>query len=150
MTVEAETGKLSEYLSLQRFLYNDRFQASVNIEPEILKFKMIKFILQPLVENALNHGFQAFHNPGILEVLGYRDGGDIIFKVIDNGSGISEDVLRDLVEYMENGNTRFSSIGLKNVHRRIKLLYGDGYGVIITSQVNVGTMVSVRIPAIMD
>lgn len=150
VTVEAETGKLSEYLTLQRYLYNDRFQASLNIEPEILKFKMIKFILQPLVENALNHGFQAIHTPGTLEVLGYREGGDIIFKVIDNGSGIPEDTLGDLLEYMENGNTKFSSIGLKNVHRRIKLLYGDAYGVTITSQVNVGTMISVRIPAVSE
>jgi two-component system, sensor histidine kinase YesM len=148
VTVEAETSKLSEYLTLQRYLYSDRFQASVNIEPEILKLKMMKFILQPLVENALNHGFQAIQTSGTLEVLGYRDGDDIIFKVIDNGGGIHEDTLHDLVEYMENGNTKFSSIGLKNVHRRIRLLYGDAYGVTITSQVNVGTMVSVRIPAI--
>jgi two-component system sensor histidine kinase YesM len=149
VTVEAETSKLSEYLTLQRYLYSDRFQASVNIEPAILKLKMMKFILQPLVENALNHGFQAIQTPGTLEVLGYREGEDIIFKVIDNGSGIPEDTLHDIVEYMENGNTKFNSIGLKNVHRRIRLLYGDAYGVTITSQVNVGTMVSVRIPAIM-
>ena len=70
--VEAETNKLSEYLTLQRYLYSDRFQASVNIEPEILNLKMMKFILQPLVENALNHGFQAIQTPGTLEVLGYR------------------------------------------------------------------------------
>ncbi len=147
VTVEAETNKLQEYLSLQRYLYSDRFQASVNIEPEILRLRMMKFILQPLVENALYHGFQAIQAPGTLEVLGYREGAEIVFKVIDNGGGIPGDTLHDLVEYMDNGNAKFSSIGLKNVHRRIRLLYGDAYGVTIASQVNVGTMVSVRIPA---
>lgn len=150
VTVEAETGKLSDYLTLQRYLYDDRFQISVNIDPEILNLKMIKCILQPLVENALSHGFQTMHIPGTLEVLGYREGEDIMFRVIDNGSGIPEDKLRDLVEYMENGNAKFSSIGLKNVHRRIRLLFGGEYGVTITSQVNVGTMVSVRIPAVTE
>lgn len=146
VTVEAEVQKLREYITLQHHLYGDRFAANINMEPEILKYKMLKFVLQPLVENALYHGVNAIKTTGSVDVLGYQDGEDIVFQVTDNGSGIPSDVLEDLREYMENNNEKFTSIGLKNVHRRIRLLYGERYGVAIASELNIGTMVTVRIP----
>ena len=146
VTVEEEVQKVWEYITLQHHLYGDGFSASINMEPEILKCKMHKFVLQPLVENALYHGVNAIKTAGNVEVLGYLDGEDIVFRITDNGSGIPSGMLEDLREYMENNNEKFTSIGLKNVHRRIRLLYGEPYGVSIASELNVGTMVTVRIP----
>ncbi len=146
--VEQEVQKLREYLDLQNYLYQDRFSANISIEPGILQLLTIKFILQPLVENALYHGLNVMAAPGTLEVLGYQEGNDVLFQVVDNGGGIGHERLEDLRGYLENKNSKLTSIGLKNVHRRIRLLYGADYGVTITSQPNVGTMVSVRIPRI--
>ncbi|HPF88762.1 MAG TPA: sensor histidine kinase [Candidatus Limiplasma sp.] len=146
VSVEEEILKLQEYIALQHQLYGDRFTVSVNIEPEILGCKMHKFVLQPLVENALYHGVNDMKSIGAVDVLGYADGDRIIFQITDNGSGIPGELLEDLREYMENKNEKFTSIGLKNVHRRIRLLYGEPYGVTIASEVNVGTMITVTLP----
>ncbi len=146
VTVAEEMEKLQEYIALQHHLYGDRFTVSINIEPEILSCKMHKFVLQPLVENALYHGVNAIKTIGAVDVLGYLDGEKIIFQITDNGSGIPDDMLEDLREYMDNNNEKFTSIGLKNVHRRIRLLYGEPFGVAIASEVNVGTMITVTLP----
>lgn len=146
VSVATEVEKLEDYLRLQRLLYHDAFVANIHIEPEICRCRMIKFVLQPLVENALNHGLRAVPAPGVIDVMGYAEEGDLVFQVIDNGSGIPEDVLEDLREYLENNNQKFTSIGLKNVHRRIRMLYGEAYGVTIRSEIGAGTMIAVRIP----
>lgn len=146
VSVETEVEKLEDYLRLQRLLYQDAFVANIHIEPEILACRMIKFVLQPLVENALCHGLRAVTALGAIDVMGYAEEGDIVFQVIDNGSGIPGDMLEDLREYLENNNQKFASIGLKNVHRRIRMLYGEAYGVTIRSEIGAGTMIAVRIP----
>lgn len=146
--VEQEVQKLREYLALQHTLYQDRFTANISIDDDILPLMTIKFILQPLVENALYHGLNALASPGMLEVLGYQEGEDIVFQVIDNGGGIDPAMMADLRDYLENKHAKFKSIGLKNVHRRLRLLYGADYGVTLQSQPNVGTLVSVRIPKV--
>ena len=146
--VETEIEKLKEYLALQKHLYHNRFSENISIAPDVLDLMMTKFILQPLVENSLYHGLVAIEAPGILEILGYRDGNRLIFQVTDNGVGIQADALEELIDYMDNNNKRLTSIGLKNVHRRLRILYGEEYGVKIASQPGMGTMVTACLPVI--
>lgn len=146
--VETEIEKLKEYLTLQKHLYQNRFNENVSIAPDVLDLMTIKFILQPLVENSLYHGLGAMEVPGTLEILGYRDGHRLIFQVTDNGVGIPAEALKELIDYMDNNNKRLTSIGLRNVHRRLRILYGEEYGVKIASQPGMGTVVTACLPVI--
>jgi len=146
--VETEVDRLKEYLALQKHLYQNRFSENISIAPDVLDLMTIKFILQPLVENSLYHGLGAMEAPGTLEILGYRDGDRLIFQVTDNGVGITADALKELIDYMDNNNNRLTSIGLKNVHRRLRILYGNDYGVKIASQTGIGTVVTACLPII--
>lgn len=148
--VSTEVDKLRDYLALQNHLYQGRFEHVISIAPDVLELMTMKFVLQPLVENALYHGLGAMEGRGVLEIFGYREGDRLIFQVADNGVGIHADVLEDLIDYMDNGNARFTSIGLKNVHRRLRLLYGEDYGVNIVSQRGVGTVVRASLPVIVQ
>lgn len=150
VTVGKEVEKLKEYIRLQTLLYGSRFTFDVNIEPEILGHRMLKFILQPLVENAINHGINPLGRPGAIDILGYQEEDALILQIADNGRGIDGETLLKLRDYIDNRNNLFTSIGLKNVHRRIRLYHGDAYGIQVTSRENSGTAVLVRMPVITD
>ncbi len=146
--VEDEVQKLHEYLALQKHLYSNRFQENVSIDPAVMKLKTIKFILQPLVENAIIHGFSKMSSPGFVEVLGYVEDGEVVFQVVDNGIGMSGEELSSIKDYLDSKKDTKNSVGLKNVHRRLRLLFGDRYGVTIKSRLGTGTVVSARLPYI--
>jgi two-component system sensor histidine kinase YesM len=98
------------------------------------------------VENAFYHGISTLPGNGLISVLGFLDRGNMIFKVIDNGAGIEPAALERLRAYVRGENEDFDSIGIKNVSRRIRLYYGDPYGIDIESKVGGGTMVTVTLP----
>jgi two-component system sensor histidine kinase YesM len=117
-------------------------------------FKTLKMVLQPVVENALYHGLEKMEEGGQLKIKGFRnEEGDICFEVDDNGAGIEESELEkiqngldSISHYTENSNSR--GIGIVNIQKRIRLTFGDKYGLIIYSKLNEGTKVVIIMPAL--
>lgn len=145
-TVEKEINYLKDYIKLMDYRYHNSIEIVVNIDSRLYSYHMLNLLLQPLVENSLNHGnFSDLKNARIM-ILGYNINNMMIFKVIDNGSGISAIELDELKAYINNQNDAFSSIGLKNVQRRIQLFYGENYGLTLESQKGNGTSVTMTLP----
>lgn len=129
---------LESYLSIQKARYDDDLTYVIHVEEELMDLRIPKLILQPLVENAIVHGVEG---KGTIEVLGYREEDQVIFEVKDDGVGIEEKVAVKLLEEAPD-----QGIGLTNVHRRIELLYGKGYGVKIFTKADAGTTIRIAIP----
>lgn len=112
----------------------------------MLEYKTLKFLLQPLVENAVFHGFDEIPYKGKLMIRIYEEAGKIIMTVADNGRGLSEAEL----EGPEPGKEidPMNSIGIRNIRRRIELHFGEGFGLWITSEANSGTVAKIVIPVV--
>ncbi len=147
ITVREEQQYLEHYLNIQQFRYYDKFNAVFDIEEAILDARMLKFLLQPILENALIHGLEPLRGRGQLVIKGYGDGGHIVFQVSDDGVGMEPERLNTIFDHeAEKSQSRFSGIGLSNVQERIKLHYGAGYGLQIESVPGLFTTVTLRIP----
>ena len=140
-----ECEKAEEYIDLITFHYNGRIQFVRRVDESIMDCLVIKMLLQPLIENAIQHGLTA-DRPLTIELLGYpTDNRTICLQVSDDGNGIAEDRLEELHRLIED-ETANGVIGLRNVHRRLKLNYGDQFGVNIRSILHKSTVVSIQIP----
>ena len=148
VSVRREMRNLMDYIALQSLHYQSRITAHVSMEPEILDCIILKLLLQPLVENAIVHGVGPCERGGSVDLMGYCDGDVLVFAVSDDGAGMDAQKLALLTGYIRGENDAFSSIGLRNAHRRIELYYGEGYGLNIASQEGAGTVVTVRVPAV--
>ncbi|MCI8338108.1 MAG: sensor histidine kinase [Lachnospiraceae bacterium] len=150
ITVADDKRHIESYLKIQKFRYQDVLDYEIHIQEEILGIQVPKLMLQPLVENALGHGIRNKRGKGKIEIIGERVGEDIIFKVIDDGRGMSRDELFRLLQSMEdNKNTTSENggFGIVNVNQRIRNYYGERYGVTFESVLGEGTTATVRIPA---
>jgi two-component system sensor histidine kinase YesM len=133
--IKNEIKHVESYLEIQKIRYEDKINVHIELAEEILYKKIIKFIIQPLVENAIYHGLEQKEGPGNIQILGYMRDENIILAVKDDGIGFdSESVLSE-----------GRGIGIKNVDDRIKLYYGENYGLIIDSQIGVGTVITVTL-----
>jgi two-component system sensor histidine kinase YesM len=145
--VNDEIEHAKSYLIIQKVRYKDKFDFFIDAEPEVLGHKTIKLILQPVIENAIYHGINKLQEKGEIGIRVYIRGENIIFSVSDNGYGIKPSVLKGILD-KESQSEHSSGVGLKNVNERIKLCYGNEYGIEITSELDVGTAVSITIPLI--
>ncbi|HEY0827001.1 MAG TPA: ATP-binding protein, partial [Bacilli bacterium] len=122
-------------------------------DEKVKNYLTLKLLLQPIVENAFLHGIETMNRKGLIKVRAFEDQEKLIFEVTDNGRGISENALKELENklFFNRGETEQKlGIGLKNVHERIQLYFGDSYGLKISSHENEGTLVSITIPLIME
>ncbi len=151
ISVDDEIENLNSYLDIQKARYNQRFELSFNIEGGIGELMVPKLILQPLVENTLIHGINK-QQEGLINIVikGYIKDTALCFVIEDNGVGIEAKQLKKLVELMEMNEIKggFSGIGLSNVHQRIKLLFGEGYGLELFSKEGRGTKITIVLPII--
>ena len=140
----------TSYMNIQKVRYKDRFETEFLIEEEIKEYCTIKLIIQPILENAIYYGVGNMDEDdgGKITVKGKKDGNDIYISVIDNGMGMSEEIVENLL--LDNGKVpkHGSGVGLINVHTRIQLMYGKEYGLKIYSEPDEGTEVVIHIPAI--
>jgi len=134
ITVRDELNRIKEYMTIQNMRYNNRFDLILDLE-EIEDYKIITFILQPFVENAMYHGLEAKIGKGYIKIEGYQEDGNLYFAIKDNGIGIADLSILD------------TGYGVKNVKERIKLFYGDEYGVSFASEPYVGTTVTIVVQA---
>lgn len=144
--VSTEIQHCMYYLEIQKARYEDRFDVSWQIPEEVKSCRMIRIVLQPLVENAIYHGIKPMTNKGLITISGRIEEG-LLLIVSDNGLGMSEQELEKLRRNMQSDVIKESRhIGITNVNQRIKLYYGEEYGLTVTSREGSGTSVTVRIP----
>ena len=147
MSMEIEHCKM--YLEIQKKRYEDKFEVIWAIEPEVYAVKTIRIILQPIVENAIYHGIKHLSNHGIIKISGEIKDGVVEITVADNGLGMTPEELENVRETMRSDRIRESShIGVANVDQRLKLYFGEEYGIFMDSGEGVGTKVTIRLPEI--
>lgn len=146
--VREELRHVDLYVKLQNMRYEDNISFLIDVPDEILDFEIPKLILQPIVENSIQHGiFEKESKKGSIVIMAWLEGGDIIFVVSDDGIGISSEKLPLILDgTYEDG--RGSNIGIYNTHLRLQLLYGKEYGLRYDSTYGRGTEVHVRLPAV--
>ena len=138
--VKDELQNIQDYLEIQLFMHDRSFDVNWEVSNDILMDKMPNLILQPIVENAINHGIDLKEEgKGILIIRGYHDENGLILQVQDNGNGMEEETCQELL----TRNT--SGYGVKNVYDRIRLLYGDRASLNIKSSLGVGTIITIQI-----
>lgn len=147
ITIGEEIRFIESYVGLLRLRYYNRFEIIIDIDHEIYDYYMIKFLLQPFVENAIFHGLTGSNNDYYLKIVADLMDDAIVFKVIDNGIGIDEYTVEGIMKG-EHKQKSMNAIGIKNVLDRIKLHHGQTYGVKIESILGEGTAISIRIPVI--
>lgn len=145
LTIEEELENVKHYFKIEEIIHLDEVVLNVNC-PEELECCMIpKLLLQPIVENSFIHGFKDVHYKKEINIDVSEDSGVMIITVKDNGCGISGQQLMNITDY-RHGYSR--SIGLKNIEERIRILYGQDYGIDVESEWKMGTTVTLRIPLI--
>ena len=150
--LQDEIKHLENYVYIQRVRYGDAFSVHLCIPPELGKHKVLRFMLQPIVENSLLHGFVGPRNGYQLSIDAILENGKLVILVTDNGAGLSPDDLDALTQAFRNPGqydvTQQQGIGLRNVNTRIKLTFGSEYGLAITSQPGVKTQVRITLPVL--
>jgi two-component system sensor histidine kinase YesM len=152
-TIEEEINQVQRYLNIQKFRYGDDLRWQLIVDPTIRQCKIIKLLLQPLVENSVLHGIQ---KAGTIKVIVLPNGDNISIIVEDNGVGMTDSELQHLLERLEVSYRMRSKtddgahIGLANVKNRIKSYYGEQFGLSIISAEGLGTKVTITMPKVED
>ena len=133
------------YLTIQKMRYKDKLEFQIEVDSSILYIPLIKLVLQPIIENAIYHGLKYKESKGLLIVKGFMKDGNAVLQVIDDGVGMDEETLAQIydkhkVNYHSNG------VGVYNVQKRLKLYYGEDYGITYTSELGKGTTATITIP----
>ncbi len=145
-TVEEEIRYVSNYLVLQKLRYEDRFSFETVVEEEVLACRVPRFILQPLAENALLHGIEFSKYEGIIRVRAARAEDRLVLEVGDNGIGMEEKDFKRLLSETKKEYPGLNSIGIKNVNDRIRLSFGESYGLSLAPTSGRGTVVRIELP----
>lgn len=143
--IRDELKHVESYLIIQKYRYSDRFEYTFDVDESLGGYLCSKITLQPLVENAIYHGIEPLIDDGEIIISVKPDGDDILMTVSDNGVGMTAEQVEGLLKKERSDS---SGIGIKNVSDRIKIYFGDSYGVKVESEPDVGTKITVRIPKI--
>lgn len=141
--IAKELEHAESYLQIQKYRYKNRFTYSFRVDESCTDYLCNKITLQPLIENAITHGLDLLVEEGKIEVEVCRDGADILLRVRDNGIGMDPEQVAALVSHEPSDRT---GIGIKNVNDRLKIYFGEAYGLTVESEPDVGTCVTVRMP----
>lgn len=145
--IEKEIQHAKNYLVIQSYRYKDQFTYHFDIDEEVLPYLCNKITIQPIIENALYHGISRMVDEGEIFIAVHKTGDDIIMKIKDNGVGMSEEQVENI---LKKERTDSKGIGVKNVNDRIKIYFGDDYGIVVQSELDVGTTITIKIPAVME
>lgn len=145
-TVEEEIRYVQIYMSIRQIRSGNPIAGEYEVEEAIMAYRTLKLILQPLVENAIDHGLSGKQGRGTIRVRAKREGALLRFYVSDDGRGMSAGKLAEIQRRLTEDGADDHSIGLKNVHERIRLQYGNRYGIRICSEEGYGTTVQLTLP----
>lgn len=147
VTIREELSHVRSYLEIQQIRYQDILDYEIDVPEELYINEIPKITVQPVVENALYHGIKEKRGGGKISVTGREDGNDYIITVSDNGIGMEPDRLQEVRDGLTDSSPDSKKIyGLYNVNQRIKLDFGDEYGLSIDSVYDEGTTVTIRLP----
>jgi two-component system sensor histidine kinase YesM len=151
ISIREEVEYVRSYLVIQQMRYDDHFEYTVNVDPGLEGYTILKLTLQPLVENAIYHGIKQSHQKGEIRIRAFRSENTLCFEVSDTGPGLAPEKLRQLQrELAVEGGVRQSGFGLSNVQQRLRLHYGKEYGLEISSVAGKGMTVHVKIPVLQE
>lgn len=147
VTIQEELDHTLNYMNIQMIRFPNRFQILTEVDESLKQCRILKFVLQPIVENSYKYGFQKRKKKDIIQIKACRQGEDVIISIEDNGVGIEKEKLENLNASLKNGEKMNGSggIGLHNVNYRLKNFYGDAYGIWIESERESFTRISLRI-----
>ncbi|WP_339264891.1 sensor histidine kinase [Paenibacillus sp. FSL K6-1330] len=156
--IRDELDSIQAYMNIIAIRYENKFIIDIDVDEGLLEMQTPKMILQPIVENAVYHGLERMDQGGRLQVTGSIDAhGDVCFQITDTGKGMEPEQLASLQAKLSMASPEpapdgqpATSIGLSNIHNRLRLLFGEGYGIAIESQLGHGTTVTVRIPKLLN
>ncbi|WP_207733833.1 histidine kinase [Clostridium sp. 1001275B_160808_H3] len=148
VTLESELDIIGSYLEIQGLRFKGKVEYEFKIEVDTSEYEILPLLLQPIVENAFVHGLESSTKIGKIEISIYDEVGYLIVEVSDNGVGITNEKLDYINGKLRNyNNENKKSIGISNVNERIKMFYGEEYGLYILSTVDTGTKVIILLPS---
>lgn len=148
ISVGDELQHARSYMNIQKVRYKNAFSIVFDIDESLSSYSTVKLVLQPILENAVNYGIRGIDDDGEIKVKGRLKESNVILSVQDNGLGMSEEEVSLILTDSNRIRKRGSGVGLVNVNNRIQLVFGKEYGLLVESEPDVGTTVSIRIPAI--
>ncbi|MBD2867015.1 sensor histidine kinase [Paenibacillus arenilitoris] len=143
VTIREELDYLTVFLAMQEIRYHDQIQVEVQVPEALQNCEIVKFTIQPIIENSIIHGNRF---PLRILICARAEDDTLILTVTDNGVGMSEEARQQVVEQMNQPHAKYSGIGIRNVNDRIKLEYGPEYGISLDSVPDSGVKVSVSLP----
>ena len=146
-----ELEYIETYLQLQKYRYNELLEVDIQVPDEYLDYMVPKLILQPLVENVIKYAFVNKQGNGLIGIsVRVKEESRMEITVYDNGIGMKEEILQEMYDKLNRqiSQDEFESIGLQNVHTRIRLLFGEEYGLQIRSISGTGTAVKIALPVL--
>lgn len=148
--VHEELSYIKDYMALINLRYDYPIHLGINVSPEIMELDIPKMSLQPVIENAILHGIEPMGEESTIYIKGWIENGDCIIEVSDSGRGMTEEEVEKLKAKIEGqievSGGKGNGIGLKNVHDRVVIAFGSGYGLSIFSKLDCYTKVAIRIP----
>jgi len=147
VTLENELLQVQAYVRIQNMRFGDAIDLLVDVPESLLSCRVGKIILQPIVENAILHGIlEKEEERGTIRITGREENGDLILQIEDDGVGTDASEVRQMLQGRRSGERR--GYGIRNIHERLQLHYGHGYGLVFDSERGKGTTVTLRMPAI--
>ena len=143
-SIKDEISNIQSYIDIQLMMHDNEFDIKYDLSPDIMEYSIPNLMLQPLIENAIDHGIDIkTDGRGVIEIVGQMEGEDMIrLTVSDNGVGMSEEMAQQILSEGSRG------YGVKNVNDRIKHFYGEEYGITVESEEGKGTRIIILIPAV--
>ena len=145
--IRSEVQHAQSYLQIQSVRYKEQFSYHFDVEEDCTEYLCNKITLQPIIENAIYHGVNGLVDEGHIEIRVRAEGEDVLFTVEDNGVGMEPEQIEEIFRRKPDGK---SGIGIKNVNDRLKIWFGDAYGITIESVPDEGTKVTVRMPKVRE
>ena len=140
-----EMEYVKNYLTIQKMRYQDKLEYTVEVDPKVRHVMIVKLVLQPIVENAIYHGIKYKGSKGTLRIRAFAESEDVCIVIEDNGIGMDDTALNIIFDETQKIHKQ-NGVGVPNVQKRLKLYYGDKYGITYESKVGIGTRATIRIP----
>jgi len=140
--VSKELNMIEQYVKIVSYTHENTYGLDIRIDPEMLKFQVLKHLLQPVVENAIMHGLNGRSKGGVIRIEGWIEQNDLVFSVSDNGFGMTEETMEAIRS--ERYESDYGGYGLRNLMHRLRHYYGEGYGIELESVLQEGTTVIIR------